>query len=301
VLLENYRPGVAARLGFGPAGLLERNPRLVYCSISGWGQDGPWAQRAAYAPLVHAEVGILELAARVRGEPIRQEVHQHGDVYPGVVACSAILGALLQRERSGRGQHLDVSMSEVAVYVNDHAAIDLIGYRGERAFDTWTFATLPLADGTSVHLLGNPTRVFGGFAAALGEPDLAHQPRFANPTAIEANLGAALVELRRLMARVPDFAALETRLRDTKLLYAQVRSLSELAETPWAHSRGLVAELGPGLRVPRAAWRGSDQSLGAGPVRARGADNARVLGELLGLSAEEIESLEKQGVLCSAP
>ena len=97
VLLENFRPGVMDRLGLGAETLLARNPRLVYCSISGWGQDGPWRDRRAYAPLLHAEVGTLEFAARVRGRAPEQEVHIHGDVYPALVAANAVLAALLQR------------------------------------------------------------------------------------------------------------------------------------------------------------------------------------------------------------
>jgi crotonobetainyl-CoA:carnitine CoA-transferase CaiB-like acyl-CoA transferase len=80
VLIENFRPGVLARRGLGADELLAAHPRLVYCSISGWGQDGPWAQRRAYAPLVHAEAGRIELAARLRGTPPQQEVHVHGDI-----------------------------------------------------------------------------------------------------------------------------------------------------------------------------------------------------------------------------
>src|SRR5690349_5776660 len=67
VLVENFRPGVLARRGLGPDDLLRRNPRLVYCSVTGWGQDGPWRERAAYAPVVHAEAGTIEMSGRLRG------------------------------------------------------------------------------------------------------------------------------------------------------------------------------------------------------------------------------------------
>ena len=117
VLLENFRPGVMARHGLDADTLLAANPRLVYCSVTGWGQDGPWMNRRAYAPLVHADAGGVDFAARVRGRRPEQEVNQHGDVYTAMLASNAILAGLLQRVATGRGQHLDVAMGQAALYV----------------------------------------------------------------------------------------------------------------------------------------------------------------------------------------
>ena len=125
VFVENFRPGVLARYGLDADRLLTINPRLVYCSLTGWGQDGPWRDRRAYAPLMHAETGMVEMAARVRGRRPESEVNQHGDVYPGILAANAVLAALLQRERTGRGQHLDVAMAQAMVYANEWSAVNM--------------------------------------------------------------------------------------------------------------------------------------------------------------------------------
>jgi CoA:oxalate CoA-transferase len=125
VLLENFRPGVLSRFGLDAETILAANPRLIYCSVTGWGQDGPWANRRAYAPLIHADTGLLELAARRRRRRPEQEVNQHADVYAALMATSAVLSALLHRANTGVGQHLDVAMGQVAPYVNEWAAVEL--------------------------------------------------------------------------------------------------------------------------------------------------------------------------------
>ena len=103
VVVENFRPGVLARFGLDAPTLRAGNPRLIYCSITGWGQDGPWIDRRAYAPLVHAEVGMLEMGGRVRGRRPEQEVNQHGDVYPALMATNAVLAALSAASDDGQG------------------------------------------------------------------------------------------------------------------------------------------------------------------------------------------------------
>ena len=97
VVLENFRPGVLARHRLDYESLRARNERLVMASVTGYGQRGSWAQRRAYAPLVHAEAGVLDMAAVKRSERVRAEVQSHGDTYPGLLAANAILAALLQR------------------------------------------------------------------------------------------------------------------------------------------------------------------------------------------------------------
>jgi crotonobetainyl-CoA:carnitine CoA-transferase CaiB-like acyl-CoA transferase len=120
VLVENYRPGVMDRLGLGNEIAHARNPRLVYASISGYGQTGPWVDRRAYAPVVEAETGIIASQGRAREGPLTKDPHSHADAYTSLETASAILAALYQRERTGRGQWLDVSMAETMMYANEH-------------------------------------------------------------------------------------------------------------------------------------------------------------------------------------
>ncbi|MBW2270395.1 MAG: CoA transferase [Deltaproteobacteria bacterium] len=298
VLLENFRPGVLERFGLGAEQLLERNPRLVYASITGWGQTGPRASRPAYAPIVQAEAGTVALDGKLRGATPIGETQQHADVYAGLMACNAITAALFERERSGVGQHLDIAMAESLLYVNEHAAMEFAGYTGPRDFDTWTFGTYRLANGRSVHVLGNPGRLFGVLAGALGMSEALEDPRFASPDALAQHSEAAAALLCERLARVPDQAALEALLVDLPLIVVDVCGMDELAESDWARWRGLTSEPVPGLRVPRAPWRSDRAAIGnrAGLAQ-RGANNREVLRSWLGMDDDACARAEAAGVL----
>ena len=300
VLVENFRPGVLARLGLGADDVRARNPRLVYCSVSGWGQRGPWRDRRAYAPLVHAQAGTIELAARMRGRAPEQEVYVHGDVYAALLAANAVLAALLERARSGVGRHLDVAMGEAMLYVNDWAAVELQRWDGDRTFDIWTHPVFRLADGSAAALVGNPTRMFASWVRALGGDEaVLADARFATRDAIADHEDEALAVLAHLAARVPDFPTLEAALEAWPMFVAEVRSVAELAETAWATERGVVQEIAPGLPVPAAPWRTDGAAIGVtGPAAHRGEHNREVLVEA-GFTDRDVDALLAAGVLCS--
>ncbi|NCZ67839.1 MAG: CoA transferase, partial [Acidimicrobiia bacterium] len=121
IVIENFRPGVMARLGLDYETLSASNSRLIYASISGYGATGPWVDRRAYAPVVNAEAGLTKHQGDVRGGVYANDPFSHGDVYTGMETAAALLAALVQRERTGRGQFIDVSMAETLLYVNEHA------------------------------------------------------------------------------------------------------------------------------------------------------------------------------------
>jgi CoA:oxalate CoA-transferase len=299
VVIENFRPGVLDRAGLGSEELRLRNPTLIYCSITGWGQDGPWRERQAYAPLIHAEAGTLEFAGRMRKRPAEQEVQIHGDTYPALMAANAITTALFQRSRTNKGQHLDVSMGETLVYMNEWAAVELQRYDGPRGpFDVWEQIVLTLGDETSVAMVGNPARLFGPWMRALGYEALAADPRFSTPEAIGDHSEEAFFALAAAVGRVPDFAMLESIMESTPLLVAEVRSIASLADTGWARSRSLVVEVAPGVEVPRAPWRSDEAAIGAtGPVASQGAHNHEVLVEWAALEPHEIANLEADAAI----
>ncbi|MFM7757081.1 MAG: CaiB/BaiF CoA transferase family protein, partial [Actinomycetota bacterium] len=121
VLVENYRAGVMDRLGLGYDELSKRQPQLVYASISGYGADGPWVHRRAYATVIGAESGLTRMQGDARGGHYGNDPWSHADTYTALETTSAILAALYQRERTGRGDRIDVSMAETMLYVNEHA------------------------------------------------------------------------------------------------------------------------------------------------------------------------------------
>ena len=290
VLIENFRPGVLARRGLGANDLLARLPRLVYCSISGWGQDGPWSDRRAYAPLVHAEAGRIELAARLRDAPPQQEVHQHGDINTALVATSAILAALLQAARTGAGQHLDLALAETLVYTDEWSSSDLHGYGRERFFDTWTHPVFTLADGSAVALVGNPVRGFDHWWELLGRPP---RPR-------PDDDAAALALLRDAVAEVPDYPTFAALLERSPFFVSPVRSVADLADTEWARARGVFREAAPGARVVAAAYHSDRADIGVrGPAPRPGEHTRSVLHELLDLDDAAVDALVARGAVFS--
>jgi crotonobetainyl-CoA:carnitine CoA-transferase CaiB-like acyl-CoA transferase len=271
--------------------LLARKPELVYCSINGWGFDNSWSQRRAYAAMVQAEVGRVELDARLRDAPPEQSPHVDGDITPGLLAVTAIVSALFQRDRTGEGQHLDVSMAEGLVYTDEWTSTDLAGYDGPRIPDTWNYPIFTVADGTDVAFMGDPTGRLVEIAAAISDAPV--QPA----TSREQAWGI----VRKLVAQVPDFPTLEARFDTFGFLVAEVRTLRDLAETPWAGEREVFVEVEPGARVAGTPYRSDRATIGVrGPAPRFGAHTREVLAERCGLSEKQLDQLDADGVIHSS-
>ena len=308
VVLENFRPGVMDRLGLGYDELARRNPRLVFASISGYGQDGRWASRRAYAPLVAAEMGYLWAFAHYRKLDVAQEPHSHADLYAGKQCLIAILSALFQRERTGRGQRIDVDMAESLLFANEYATTWLSGLETDALPRPATVASpvFRTASGRFVTVGGDPVaRVnFEQWCRALDRPDLVQDPRFADAEGREKHRDALLEILDAWVSRQEDVEALDRTLHDVGLVLGVVRTTAEAGATDWARERGAVVEVpdrGTGtLRVPNTPWRFSEAATGArGHTAYRGEHNAEVLRDVLGLSPARITELEQAGVLSS--
>ena len=311
VVLENYRPGVMARLGLGPDELCAINRRLIYASISGYGQTGPWVRRRAYAPVVEAEAGIIASQGNARGGPLVKDPHSHADVYTAVEAATAIIAALFQRERSGHGQQLDISMAETMLYVNEHLHDAL--WEGDddpqwiRSFRPGDYLVLTVANGESLVVSGHPAErgTFELFAAAMGRHDLVDDPRFADVADRLANFDALADIIRDFAAQVPDPDTFESIFAEHQLAVGQVRQPGELTETEWAAERGVVVDIddraGGSIRVPNVPWRFSDAPDVAvsGIAKYRGEDNRTVLHDILGYDDAKLDDLESSGVLSS--
>ena len=313
VLLENYRPGVMRKLGLDADTLLAKNPRLVYASISGYGQTGPWVHRRAYAPVVEAESGIVASQGNARRDTdgYSKDPHSHADVYAAKETTAAILAALFQRERTGRGQSIDVSMAETMLYVNEHLHDDL--WDGEvdpswiRSFQPGDYAVLATADGDPFIVSGHPAErgTFDVFLAAMDRADLAEDPRFSSVTARMEHFDELMAILRDFAAAVPDFPTLEERFAQHGLATGRIRQPGELANTEWAAQRNAIVDIddrsGGTIRVPNAPWVFSDApGVGvSGVPKFRGEDNRQILSTLLEYSEERIDQLEADRVLSS--
>ena len=311
VLVENYRPGVMARLGLGADTMRARNPGLIYASISGYGQTGPWVGRRAYAPVVEAEAGIVASQGNARGGELAKDPHSHADVYTSLETASAILAALYQREHTGEGQWIDVSMAETMLYVNEHLHDALWDGHDDpqwiRSFRPGDYLVLTVANGESLVVSGHPAErgTFDFFIAAMGRTDLADDPRFVDVAARLANFDALREIIRDFAATMPDAEAFEEQFSKHQLAVGRVRQPGELTETEWARDRHAVVEVddrgGGTIRVPNSPWRFSaSPDVGvSGIPKYRGEDNRTVLAELLGYDDEQLDRLETSGVLSS--
>ena len=305
VLLENFRPGVMTAAGLGPDTLMADNPRLVYCSVSGYGQSGSWARRRAFAPLVHAETGVLELASRRRGQvagssvPVVPEVQSHGDVYPAMAAALAVLAALLERKDSGVGRRIDVSMAQALFYANEWAAAELAGGGSiQQLFGAWNSPVLHLATGEQVAFPGNPVFNFPSWAEAMGRSDLLDDSRFITPAARAENRPAVMSVLQEFVGQFDSLEAIEEALGPFRIPVGQVRAVCDFAAGAWAVERRIVADTSEGIGVPRALWEWDGPSVGVrGGVGHVGSDTDPVLQDTLGMSAAEIQALVEQGVV----
>ncbi len=301
VFLENFRPGVLARYGLDAETLLRVNPRLIYCSISGYGQEGIWRDRRCYAPVVHGESGTIASNARLQDAAARPEAMSHADIQSGLMAMGAISAALFERERSSRGCHLDISLAEVSFYTNEFSGPELCGQTGPAIYAGAASLILILGDGTQVTTQGNPADNFRAWVAAMDKPELLEDPRFhryRDRLQHRHELDETILAFARTFAT---FDALYRCVDPHRIAVGVVRSVVELAETPWAVERGLVAEPSPGMRFPRVPYRSSRGEIGAtGRAPRRGEHNREALQRLLGLDDATLTALEERGALCTA-
>jgi CoA:oxalate CoA-transferase len=310
VLIENFRPGVLDRMGLGYDTVSARNPGLVYASISGYGSTGPWASRRAYAPVVGAETGITKAQGDARVGHYTNDLFSHADVYTALEAASAVLAALFNRSRTGRGDHIEISMAETMLYVNEHAHDQL--WDGDvrpewiRSFDPAAYPVVEAANGESVVISAHPAErgTFERFMKAVGRTELIDDPRFIDVPSRTARF-ADLVEVIRAWAMtVATPEMIESVLGEYGIATGTLRSLRELCDTEWAKARGVVVDVddrgGGTLRLPNTPWRFASGNVGLrGGPRYRGEDNRSVIGELLGVDEAELDRLETDGVLSS--
>jgi CoA:oxalate CoA-transferase len=299
VVLENFRPGVLDRLGLGYEQVRARNPRVVYCSITGYGQRGVMASRRAYAPVMHAELGLMEFTARrMRSEP-RAEAVSHADLAAGMQATVGILAALLQRERTGAGQHVDVSMAEVMLQATEWTAVELAGGQGDllHIFGSFNAPVVRLGDGTVVHVPGDPVSSFPAWCVAMERPELVDDDRFATREARGAHRGDMLAIFEAFAAGFASFDAFEAALSKAGLAAGAMRPLTDVGEAEWARERGALVDVG-GMRLPRSPFRFSATDAGTtGRPGRQGEHNREVCREFLGLADGEIDRLEAEGIL----
>jgi crotonobetainyl-CoA:carnitine CoA-transferase CaiB-like acyl-CoA transferase len=305
VLVENFKPGGTKKLGLDYETLAADNPGLVYCSITGYGQTGPYRERPGYDFIIQAEGGLMSITGPADGEP-----HKVGvaivDITSGLFAANAILAALHERERSGRGQFIDVALLDSQIgWLANVAHNYFAGNQPPRRYgnahpNIVPYETFPTAGGYIALAIGSDAQ-FQHFCRAVERPDLWTDERF-QTNAGRVNYRQDLVaRLQALFRSRPTEAWLEL-LHSTGIPAAPINDIPTILGDPHVAERAMVQE----VKHPRA---GTVKLLGPVAKLSRtpalinrappllGADTERVLREQLGYSADEIESLRQAGAI----
>ena len=293
ILIENYRPDVMARLGLGYEVLQRVNPRLIMLSISGFGHNGPESHRPAYAPIVHAEAGLLHRQARRGDIPFRDLPLSVADTNASLHGLVGLLAAVVQRERSGTGQHIDIAMIDATVATDDQLHYDTEDSEqtGPLPNDTWETGAGPV-------LVSADFRYFWRL--------LASEMGVADPTDESMQL-ADKIRLRRsataaYMQTLATWQQVEAAMSQMNLAWGKVRDPRTIREQPTVAHRGAIVEVddraGGTRPVTQSPYRFSAAKSGVrGPAPHRGEHNAEVLLAWLEMEAAESEALLEAGVL----
>ncbi|MEX2662856.1 MAG: CoA transferase, partial [Vicinamibacterales bacterium] len=297
VLVENFRPGVMARLGLSWEALRELNPRLVYCAISGFGQDGPDAHKPAYDQIIQGLSGVMAINGDERLNPLRCGFPVC-DTVGGLNAAFAIMGALYHRERSGHGQFIDIALLDSILPLLGWVAANwLIGKQppvpmGNDNFTAAPSGTFVTADG-HINIAANQQAHWESVADILGVPELKHDPRFAARDARNRNRAALTPLLEAKLVERPTHEWVD-RLTRAGVPAGGIPTLQEALESPQIAHRGTFQTVhAPGIGDLRlftmtAKFERTPGSIDTPPPRL-GADTDVVLREA-GYSPEEIDA-----------
>jgi formyl-CoA transferase/CoA:oxalate CoA-transferase len=246
VLIENFRPGTLDRLGFGFAAVSALNPRLIYASVSGYGQTGPRSDLAGYDPVLQAEAGLMDVTGPSDGPPVRVGVAMT-DYLAGLFMFSGILLALRHRDRTGCGQYIDISLfdSIMATMTLPAGIYFATGQKparmGNQHPSIAPYETFRASDGAVMVCAGNP-RLWTQFCDAIGRPDLPRDPRFST-NASRLRERPALVEIVETALANQTVTEVVTALEAHGVPCGRVRSIDEALADPQVMARDMLVML----------------------------------------------------------
>jgi crotonobetainyl-CoA:carnitine CoA-transferase CaiB-like acyl-CoA transferase len=266
VLIENFKVGGLAKYGLDYDSLRQVNPKLIYCSITGFGQTGPYAHRAGYDFIIQGMSGLMSVTGEPDGQPQKVGVAVT-DIFTGVYSATAILAALVQRGRTGLGQHIDMALLDVATSIMANQALNYLttgtppGMMGNAHPNLAPYAVFDCADGWIILATGNDAQ-YRRLCTLLGLPDMADAPEFATNAQRIANrveMTRRLTQATRRFAKLALLAACEAE----GVPAGPINDLKAVFEDPQVIARGLqIAPNGiPGVRSPMSF---SDANLSLG-------------------------------------
>ncbi len=305
VVVENFRPGTMARLGFGYDFVGARSPRMIYCSISGFGHTGPRSAEAGYDAVMQAEGGLMSITGDRDGPPFRMGV-AIADLATGLFAAQGIMAALIARGRTGRGQFVDVGMLDtVASLLTYQAGIVFAtgkspGRMGNQHPSIAPYDTFATSDGEFVLAVGNDEQ-FCRMAAVVEAPQLATDPRFTTNQNRVHHYDALRGDLRRIFSTWTRDAIVRA-LTDAGVPCGAVRSVTEALADPQLTARQMIVNLEHAI-AGEVRVLGNPLKLSDTPTEIRTAPPAlgqqtdAILKNDVGLSDAEIADLRRSGAV----
>lgn len=303
VVIENFRPGVMTRLGLDYPALSEINPALVYCAISGFGQNGALSLRPAYDQIIQGISGVMSITGDEESAPLRVG-YPVCDTIGGMTAAFAVAAALVDARSNGRGRMIDVSMLEATLatmgwplsnYLNAGIEPKPMGNQNFTAAPSGTFRT---GNGL-LNIAANENKQYEALCDLIGRPDLKTDPRFSNRQVRKQNRTALNTEIESALA-TRSAAEWEPLLIDAGVPAGQVLSVPQILAHPHIEQRGFVNRFDAPSGTQQVAGSGfqlSGSKLGpAGPAPAL-SEHTQTWLQHLGYDADQIDSLRTQGVI----
>ena len=309
VVLENYRTGALERLGLGYGEARKRNPAIIYCSVSGFGQDGPYRDRAALDLILQAESGMISVTGEPGGHGVRAGV-SIADMTAGMYAAYGIMLALRVKERTGQGQAIDVSMLEgqlsllgtmIGGYLTDGQVPEPMGtaYKALLPYQTFRTKTRDLA------LAVGSEKLWKVFCGVIGAPELADDPRYRHNRDRAKNRETLIAKLQELFL-TKTYEEWEALLLASGIPMGAINSIPQVVAHPQVKARGALVEMdhpragkvrmvGPAIRLSETP--GSVRT----PAPMLGEHTEEILTTLLGLPAEEIRALRDADIIGGEP
>ena len=307
ILAENFKTGTLDKYGLGYNDLKGEFPRLIYCSVTGFGHTGPYAPRPAYDALIQAMGGVMSLTGEPAGEPMKVGV-SIADLMSGMYAAVGVLAAVRHQEKTGKGQHVDISMldTHVAWLANQGMNYLATGENPERLGNQHPnivpYQVMPSSDGYFVLSVANdPT--FERFCKAGGCEHLLEDARFNTAVARVRNRTVVTDTLNDITRTKPTAWWIET-LENNKVGCGRINTLQEVFDDPQVKAREMVIEMDhPAAGSRKAKVIGSPLKMSETPVSYRrpapllGQHTEELLGEYLGMSSAEVAALREKGVV----
>ena len=261
IVIENFKVGGLKKYGLDWESLRAVKPNLVYCSVTGFGQTGPYASRGGYDFVAQGMGGFMAITGEEGGQPLRAGVAM-ADVTTGLYATISILAALRHAERTGEGQQIDISLLDTQIACLANQAMNWLvggvdpGRLGNRHPTVVPYKTFDVADGTIIIAIGNDGQ-FRAFCALMGVPQLAQDERFVTASARLINRDAIEAEVQRLVANEPGLPLID-RLAAAGVPAGPVNKVSEVFADPFITARNVVHDFvrADGAHIPSVAFPG---------------------------------------------